>query len=38
LERDRTREEALAKLKALSFPFPPGFRFSRDEANERGSE
>ena len=33
--RDRTREEALARLKALSWPLPPGFKFSRDEANER---
>ena len=35
--RDRTREEALETLRALSRPLPPGFRFSRDEANERGS-
>ena len=34
--RDRTREEALARLKALAWEAPPGFRFSRDEANERG--
>ena len=33
--RDRTREDALAQLRALSRPLPPGFRFSRDEANER---
>ena len=30
-----TREDALAQLRALSRPLPPGFRFSRDEANER---
>ena len=36
--RDRTREEALARLRALAWPAPPGFRFSREEANERGSE
>jgi antitoxin MazE len=34
--RDTKREEALATLRALSRPMPPGFRFSRDEANERG--
>ena len=33
--KDHRREEALARLKALSTPFPPGFRFNRDEANER---
>ena len=36
VERDRTREAALETLRALSRPLPPGFRFSRDEANERG--
>lgn len=35
IARDHTREDALAQLDALSRPFPPGFRFSRDEANER---
>ena len=34
--RDRTREAALEQLRALRRPLPPGFRFSRDEANERG--
>jgi len=34
--RDTKRKEALATLRALSRPMPPGFRFSRDEANERG--
>ncbi len=33
--RDNSREEALAQLKALGWTLPPGFRFSRDEANER---
>jgi len=33
--RDRRREEALARLKALNWTLPPGFRFSRDEAHER---
>ena len=34
--RDLTKEEAIARLRAHARPFPPGFRFSRDEANERG--
>ena len=33
--RDRTRQKALAELRALRRPLPPGFRFDRDEANER---
>jgi antitoxin MazE len=33
--RDRSREEALATLRALRRPLPKGFRFDRDEANER---
>ena len=35
LARDRAREEALARLESLARPAPPGFRFNRDEANER---
>ena len=35
LSRDRSREQALAQLRALGRKLPPGFRFSRDEANER---
>jgi len=35
IARDQRREEALARLKAMARPLPPGFRFSRDEANER---
>ena len=38
VERDRTREEALERLRALRRPLPPGFHFSRDEANERDGE
>ncbi len=34
--RDPSREQALERLRALARPLPPGFRFSRDEANERG--
>ena len=35
VDRDRRRERALERLKAISQPLPPGFRFSREEANER---
>jgi antitoxin MazE len=35
VKRDTSREEALQRLKALNWSLPPGFRFSRDEANER---
>ncbi len=33
--RDVRRSEALERLKALNWELPPGFRFGRDEANER---
>jgi antitoxin MazE len=33
--RDRTREKALEVLRRLARPFPPGFKFDREEANER---
>ena len=36
--RDRTRDEALATLQALSRPMPPGYRFSRNDAYERDGE
>ncbi len=35
IDRDRSREQALERLKSLNWTLPPGFRFSRDEANER---
>ena len=35
IARDRRRERALQRLRALRSPLPPGFRFDRDEANER---
>ena len=35
IARDNRREEALKRLRALRRPLPPGFRFDRDEANER---
>lgn len=36
VERDRTREAALEMLRALAWKLPPDFKFSREEANERG--
>lgn len=35
IARDRGRERALARLRTLKKPLPKGFRFQRDEANER---
>jgi antitoxin MazE len=32
---DRRREDALKQLRALKRPLPQGFKFDRDEANER---
>ncbi|HEY0424989.1 MAG TPA: AbrB/MazE/SpoVT family DNA-binding domain-containing protein [Rhodopila sp.] len=33
--RDHRKDDAIERLKALDWSLPPGFRFSRDEANER---
>jgi antitoxin MazE len=33
--RDRSREQALERLRKLKRPLPKGFRFDRDEANAR---
>lgn len=33
--RDRTRERALETIRRLARPFPRGFKFDREEANER---
>ena len=33
--RDRKVEEAIKQLRRLQRPFPPGFKFDREEANER---
>jgi antitoxin MazE len=33
--RDRTREEAIERLRKLKKPLPKGFRFDRNEANVR---
>jgi len=35
VSRDQSRERALARLRKLRRPFPPGFVFNREEANER---
>ena len=35
IDRDPEREAALAALRSLARPLPPGWRFDRDEANER---
>jgi antitoxin MazE len=35
VSRDRSRQRALERLRALQKPLPAGFRFSRDDANER---
>ncbi len=35
IARDSRREAALTRLRALKRPLPAGFRFVRDEANER---
>ncbi len=35
VSRDPSRGEALARLRQVRRPLPPGFRFSREEANER---
>ncbi len=33
--RDTTRRDALTRLQALAWTPPPGFRFAREDANER---
>lgn len=35
VERDKGRERALERLRALKKPLPKGFRFDREEANAR---
>lgn len=35
IEKDRSREKALATLRRLARPLPPGFKFDREELNER---
>lgn len=35
-DRDRRRKQALEAIKRLARPFPPGWKFDREEAHERG--
>lgn len=35
VDRDRSRERALVRIRALRQPLPPGWRFDRDDANAR---
>ena len=35
VSRDRSKDKALARLRRLRRPLPPGFTFDRDELNER---
>ena len=35
VEREMTREEAIAKMRAMRTPLPPGFKLDREEANAR---
>lgn len=35
VSRDRTRERAIERLRKLRRPFPPDFKFDREEANAR---
>lgn len=35
--RDRRRDEAVESLRKLGWTLPPGYRFSREDANKRGT-
>ena len=35
VERDTSRKEALDRLRSRRIPLPAGFKFDREEANER---
>jgi antitoxin MazE len=35
IERDRTRERALERIRSMRRPLPAGWKFDRDEANSR---
>ena len=37
LARDTRRDDALEALRALGWTLPPGYRFSREDANTRGA-
>jgi hypothetical protein len=36
-DEQHRRDKALAEIKALRRELPPGFKFDREEANDRGS-
>lgn len=36
IARDQSREKALATIRSLRRPLPPGWSFDRDQANDRG--
>ncbi len=38
LASDQSRSEALARLRRLDWPLPPGFAFSRPEGTEAGGD
>jgi antitoxin MazE len=35
VDRDRRRERAMERIRAARWKLPPGWKFDRDEANER---
>lgn len=35
IDLDRSRERAMARIRAMRKPLPPGWKFDRDEANSR---
>jgi len=35
IDRDRSREQALARIRAFRRPLPAGWKFDREEANAR---
>lgn len=35
VSRDRSRENAMDTIRRLARPLPPGFKFDREEVNER---
>jgi antitoxin MazE len=35
VERDRTREKALERIRSMRRPLPAGWKFDRDESNSR---
>ena len=36
--RDNSREKAMEAIRRLSRPLPPGFKFDREQMNERNKE